>query len=234
MPANARNSVLLPDPDGPVMSTELRGASVIWGDQRAPVRQRDAEAFDCKVRLRDVRDLNAGSILRGEAGTLGVIVKARETINGCSPFGNFDVSTDKPREGILHLPKCRSGLHQAAKLDGPREIVRRGDHERENNRRLAVAGLEPGEPFLALHDRPPVTHDVTEARSQMAHFIGFPAVQGDAFGMLAHAHERKTEIGLVFLLMKIESDQGPADDVGEPGAHQCIGEREPHHISGNA
>src|SRR5207244_12543288 len=99
--------------------------------------------------------------------------------------------------------------------------------------RLAVAGLEPGEPFLALHDRPPVTHNVTEARSQMAHFIGFTAVQGNAFGVLADAHERKTEVGFEFLLMKIESDQVPADDVSEPCAHQCIGEREPHHIPGN-
>ena len=139
--------------------------NVSRGDQRSPVRQRDAEALDREVRLRDVRDLNAGSVLCGETGTLGVVVKARETINGRSPFCKFDVSADKPGEGILNLPKRRGGLHQAAKLDGPREIVRRGDHEWEYNCRLAVAGLEPSEPFLALHDRPPVTHDVTEARS---------------------------------------------------------------------
>ncbi len=77
-------------------------------------------------------------------------------------------------------------------------------------------------------------HDVTEAGSQMAHLIGFTAVQGNAFGVFTDAHERKTEISLELLLVKIESDQGPTDDVGEPCAHHCIGEREPHHISGNA
>ena len=131
-------------------------------------------------------------------------------------------------------PKCRCSLHQAAELDGPREIARRGDDERENDRDLIVAGAKPGQTFLALHDRPPVAHDVGEARSQTAYFVGFAGVQRDPFGILPKPHERKTEIGLEFLLVKIEPDQRPADEVDQPSADDGIDERDPHHVAGNA
>jgi len=75
--------------------------------------------------------------------------------------------------------------------------------------------------FWRFYDPHQLRTTCTEARSQMAHFIGFTAVQGNAFGMLADAHERKTEISLELLLVKIESIRGPADDVGEPCAHHA-------------
>ena len=43
MPANARNSVLLPEPEGPRMSTDLRAGQIValsWGDAaRCPFGQ---------------------------------------------------------------------------------------------------------------------------------------------------------------------------------------------------
>jgi hypothetical protein len=52
-------------------------------------------------------------------------------------------------------------LHQAAELDGPREIVRRGDHKGK----IIAVWLKPDwnqvSRFWRFHDRPPVTYDVT-------------------------------------------------------------------------
>ena len=68
----------------------------------------------------------------------------------------------------------------------------------------------------------------------MAHFIRLAVVQSNAFGVLAHAHQRKAEISFKFLLVEIEVNQGLANEVGEPCAYQRIGEREPNHIARNA
>ena len=46
-------------------------------------------------------------------------------------------------------PKADDGLHQAAELHLAGEVARRGDQEREDDRDLAVADGEPGQPLGA-------------------------------------------------------------------------------------
>jgi hypothetical protein len=67
-----------------------------------------------------------------------------------------------------------------------------------------------------------VANHVAEAGSQVAQFIGFAAVQGNAFRVFADAYQRKAKISLELLLFEIEIDQRPANDVGEPCAHKRI------------
>ena len=59
----------------------------------------------------------------------------------------------------------------------------------------------------------------------------FAVQQRDLFGILAHPHEIESEVGLVALLVEIESDQRPADQMGETGADQRIDQRSPHQIA---
>ena len=83
--------------------------------------------------------------------------------------------------GILHLSECRIRVCiNPPSWIGPREIMRCGDHERENHRRSGCSRIvKPVEHaswrFMMRHQ---LSHDVTEARSRNPlHFIGFPVVQ---------------------------------------------------------
>ncbi len=57
--------------------------------------------------------------------------------------------------------------------------------------------------------------------------------QRDLLGVLAHANEVEAEIGFIALLVEIELDQRPADEVGEQGAEHGIEQRRPHEVAWN-
>jgi len=59
-------------------------------------------------------------------------------------------------------------------------------------------------------------------------------VQRDAFAVLAQPDQRKAKVRLEALLVEVEADERPADDVGEPGAGDRVDHRDPHHIARNA
>ena len=55
--------------------------------------------------------------------------------------------------------------------------------------------------------------------------------QRDLLGVLAHAHQIEAEIGFVALLLEIERDQRPADQMGERGSDDRVDQRRPEQIT---
>src|SRR5262249_36820096 len=134
---------------------------------------------------------------------------------------------------ILHLIECRGRLHQPPKLNRLVKKLGCGHHKREDNRGLIIAGAEPGQLFLPLHDLPPVTHHIAETPGQVTPFAGFAMVQSVPCGVPTQPKERKTEIGFELLVLQIEAHDWTTNGVGEPCADKCIVESEPHHIPWN-
>ncbi len=101
------------------------------------------------------------------------------------------------------------------------------------NRDLRITGGEEGELLGARHDREPIGDHVAEAVHQ-APLLGRLAVeQRDLLGILAHAHEVEAEVRLVALLIEVEPDQRPPDQMRDHGAHRRVDHRRPHQIAGN-
>ena len=62
---------------------------------------------------------------------------------------------------------------------------------------------------------------------------GFAVQRRDLLGILAAAHQVEAEIGLEALLLEIERNKRPADQMGEHGADDGIDQRRPDQIAGN-
>ena len=57
--------------------------------------------------------------------------------------------------------------------------------------------------------------------------------QRDLFAVFAHPDQVETKIGFIALLLEIEPDQRPADQMGQNRADQRIDQRAPDQITGN-
>jgi hypothetical protein len=68
---------------------------------------------------------------------------------------------------------------------------------------------------------------------EAAYLIRFAAIERDGFRILAKTHERKPEIRFKSLLVEIQSDKRPADEMNEHGAGNRIDERYPYHVTRN-
>jgi hypothetical protein len=96
-----------------------------------------------------------------------------------------------------------------APLDSPRSsITGVGAHERKDDRRLAVASLEPSELLLSLHDRPPVTNHVAEARSQWRSSSASPRYRAMPSACSRMRTSAKRKLASNFCCLKLRSIRG--------------------------
>src|SRR6185437_16026924 len=120
-------------------------------------------------------------------------------------------------EGALELNERVGDLLDLAERQPLREITRRLYEVREHHGRLARPVLrEPDNP-RPDHDCPEIGEYSGKAIREHVKFARFAAVEGDAFRVLAQAHEAEAEIRLEALLREIEVDQRPTQPDGEPG-----------------
>ena len=94
MPAMARNSVDLPDPDGPVTSTRSPGgiASAVAGHQRLAIWQIDGDIVDLNAGIGRARhDLDDRRRHRDRATCLDRTLEAGEPGDHRAPFGELAV-----------------------------------------------------------------------------------------------------------------------------------------------
>ncbi len=161
------------------------------------------------------------------------VLEAGQAVDHGLPFGDVGIGRDDVAERFLHLAESRYRLHQAAKLDAAAEITRCRHHEGKDHRNLAVTGGEPGQLLGAAHDGIGVVEHRHEAARQPGLFHRFAMLEGDAFGMFAHAHQMETEIGLHLLAVEIQFHQRLADPVRQAGADSGIDDGEPDHVAGN-
>ena len=221
MPASARNNVDLPEPDGPLTSTRSprpieMSLALTSG---TPFGSRTARSLNVTAaRRRPARPSITGGVTATRARGRDRLVEAGQPLDHRAPFGQLAVDVDEDRQRVLHAAEGIGGLHQAAELDRAGEIGRADHDEGKHDRGLRIAGGEEGELLLPRHDRQPVGDHVAEAHQQPVAFGALAVEQGDLLGVLAHAHQVEAEIGFVALLLEIERDQRPADQMGERGA----------------
>ena len=168
MPPTARNSVDLPEPDGPVTRTRSPAATVksSTASSNPAVGQAEFEVAGADLVIPGALDLDHRRRHRHEARNAGRHLEAAEPLDHRAPFGELGVGRDEEGQRILHPAEGGGGLHQAAELEGAGEIGRACDDERKHRRDLRIAGGEEGEALLAVHDRPPIAHHMGEALHQ--------------------------------------------------------------------
>ena len=125
------------------------------------------------------------------------------------------IDVDEERQRRLHAVEGGGGLHQAAELHRAGEIGR-ADHDiGKHHRGLRIARGEERQPLGAGHDLQPVADHAAEAFEQALGLRRLAVEQRDLLGILAHAHQIEPEVGLEALLLEIEPDQRPADQMGQ-------------------
>src|ERR1700751_3643604 len=130
-------------------------------------------------------------------------------------FGDLRVGADNERQRVLHLAKGRDYLHQAAELDGFREISRSCHHEREDDRELSITGGEPGQLLATPDNSPPIPYNPLEADLKCVEFARLTTIEGDVLCVLAEPDHAEAKIGLVALLIKVKLNQGITDPASE-------------------
>jgi hypothetical protein len=84
-----------------------------------------------------------------------------------------------------------------------------------------------------LHNREPVVDHRSEA-IEVAFALGrLSAERRNLLGILARAHEIETEVGFETLLLKIERNKAPADQMRQRSADDGVDDCRPNEIAGN-
>jgi hypothetical protein len=118
-------------------------------------------------------------------------------------------------------------------LDLFRKKSRRDQHVGNDDGHLRIGGGKGRQLLRALHDAEPVVDHQGKSRQQPHPLDGLAAQQRDLFGVFPRPHQIETEIGLKALLLEIEIDQRPADQMGQQRPEQRVDQGAPHQIAGN-
>ena len=229
-PAMARNSVDLPEPDGPVTKTRSAGwivkasaatRGVPFGSFTSSCFERDRRraAGWCQADGRLMRRRVCG---RGHRH-----LEAVETGDDRAPFRQRPVGHHEERQRTLDAREGRCRLHHVAELDLLGEEGRRHQHVGKDHGSLLIARRERGEALGPAHDGVPVADHEAEATEETAAFGALALEQRDLLGILADADEVEAEVGLIALLLEIEIDQRRADPVRQRGAEDRVDQRAP-------
>ena len=188
MPASARNSVDLPEPERPVTTTD--------GPAPAPGRRPPAASRRPAARG-DIAHLHRPS---GASATSPVPKAARAaTMARWNVVSRSTIARHGARSGYRVMNQdsasCTWPNAPAVWVSTPSgicagEVARRRHHEREDDRDLLVAGGERVQHLGALHDRPPVA-DHAAKRWPRSPSPRPRRIQRDAFHVLAHPHQAK-------------------------------------------
>src|SRR5579871_396773 len=186
MPAMARRSVLLPEPDGPLTSSLSPGAtaaSIPLIKVRPSGRPRSSFSISRSSPRASPIAMPAPSAPAASAlaiawsklikrSTLALLVYQGRIIGRT---GGVDV--DKPGERSLHLAESIRGLGQDAEGDDAGEVVGRSDDIGKDTRERAVETDEPVEPLVQQHGLVPIGDHLGESIPEPSPLVGFTAIE---------------------------------------------------------
>ena len=215
---------------GPIVTLPMFASALPFGS--ASERRRR------QFRAVDVVQVDAAVLGRGRQAFLQVrrahhALEFAQTVDGGAPFDEGRVTVDEPRERIADGAERGRDLHQHAERERTREIARRGDDEREDDRDLPVEAQHEREPLRVLHHAPPVVADAHEEVLRVAGLGLLAVVERDLLGVLAHADQPEAEVGLDALLLVVDRHERMADLLDDQRADHRVQRRRPHHVAGN-
>ena len=205
-PAIARNSMVLPVPGSPTMSTRSPGAISTCRSLSV------VQPVGVAISRFSKRDLAAGRLdeldpVLGRAEPVhrhNRLAEARDAQQSGAPVGDGAEIIDEPPQGLLHLNKGADDHHQRAEGKIAAEVSRRRNQDRRDDREPAVTCRDPGEPRARADDPPHHAENVLELGSEALLLILFAAIERHAVTMLVEAHEREAQIGLPGVALGIE------------------------------
>lgn len=90
---------------------------------------------------------------------------------------------------------------------------------------MVVAAGEERQVSIPADDVQHVQYGRPQAAQQIPPLPLFTAIEGDGFGVVAHAHQAVAEISLFLILLIVQADQPMADEDAQPGADHGVGEQ---------
>ena len=179
MPAIARNSVDLPEPDGPVTSVRSPRANAkpSAATSGAPFGRRTARSSR-PMRVAGRRPATCDRwrrCRRRPARCRSHASKPSSRVDHRAPFRQRAIGRDEERQRVLHAAEGGRGLHHAAELHLAGEIGRRDQDVGKQHRGLRIARGEGRQLLGAAHDAEPVLDHAAEALEQPRALRGLAA-----------------------------------------------------------
>ena len=218
IPAMARNSTVLPAPEGPVINT------------RSPA---DTVAFTPSIKVSPVAVCSRTSVSRSAAlalrttwmrdlfevpvGRFHHLAEGRQAFDVGAPARDLLVGIDEPVERSRHLAVCDADLHHRTERDQAGEKAGRRDQQRHRVVRLADHAGEDGQAALRNDELPPVAHHVGEAGQSAAALERIAARECHHLDVVAKAHQPVAKIRLVAQPFDVQRHEPASDHVGQPG-----------------
>ena len=176
-------------------------------------------------------DLEATSVRADRVDRHEGITKRHDAEKGGAPVGDLRQVVHEPAQGGLHLIEGSDHHHERAEAHVAAEIARRRHHDRDHERKPAIAGRDPGKAREAACQAGHQGHHAVDRLVEQAALIRLAIVQDDSVSVLADTHERDAQICLPCVALVIERDKRAADVPSEQRTAQRISERAPDHVA---
>ena len=224
----ARNSVDLPEPDGPESNALAARQFQMFGLDDVPaVRQDEIDVIEIDRHGAG----GSGNPRRAGVGKRLRLVDRRvervETIDHRFEAGKISIIIHEEGERIRHLRERAGGLRHRAEFDLAGEVKRRSEDEWDDRGKLAERLRERPHPH-APEDHGEVIGD--ERRKTLAEdifFRFFSAQKRDLLAIFAKPREREAEVGFHVLALKKKTDQRPPDEMRDQRSGSRIDQRDP-------
>ena len=236
MPEMTRNSVDLPEPEGPVSEralaflakrdSSLATIGVPSGKSMQEVVERDGlTPAGSGVRF--------GPFVPSIFGILDRVVERGEAVDHRFESGERVVIIDEESERAFDPAERAGRLRHDAERDGAGKVERRGEDVGDDPGQLPIARGEGEQLHAAVDEGEPVPDDPAEAATERSLLGALAVEERDLLGVFAQPRQRKTEIGLHVLALEIETDQGTPDHMGDVRAGRRVDQGDPEQEAGD-
>ncbi len=140
------------------------------------------------------------------------------------------VVVDEPGDGHLHLDEGAGELRHLAKGEFAREILRRGEQQRNDGDHRPARVGDPGQSAVLADDRQPTGHDAIIGLSEAAPLAFGSTQERHALGVLPEPHERESENSLRLVLAREAGHERSADVQHQPRHQSAVGHSRQDHV----
>ena len=151
------------------------------------------------------------------AGLLHAVDEAAEAFEAGAVDGEVFVEVAEEGHGFLQAGEGLDGLLHVADFDEAGKEAGGLEHEGEQLHDLAEYVVEAAEGDALAGDAPAVGDDGAEAVGELLFFLPLAVVEGDAFGVVADAHEGVAVVAVEVFVFVVGTDEGAAYPHGEGG-----------------
>ena len=188
----------------------------------AAIGQAEGQIADGDARCCFCREYDAWRLVTDAAGFFDCVIKGHKTLDDREIIGQRDIGIDEEAQRAFDPTEGTGGLCENTKLYLADEVEGRCHNIGNDRADLAITGGEHHQLFAACDNGEEIPDHIAEAVHQEAAFLLFATQQGHLLGVFPETREREAEIGLVALLLEIETDQTTTNHMRDEGAKAGI------------